>query len=167
MTSKKTYIIKSSDRDAHSFKFEHPLGEGGSELIMTMLARPTGLTRLVVNLARVPPGQQAFVHHRHHAEEEWVFILEGAGRCDIDDEKTDVAPGDFIAFPTGTAHSIENTGPGDLVYLMGGEQTPVEVADFPRHGKRMLRAGNRSEIVDAEACDGFYPEIEPLKTDSE
>ena len=165
MAEKSPNIIKAAEQAQHSFRFRHPLGEGGSELIMTMLGRPAGLKRIGVNLGRVPPGKEAFVYHRHHAEEEWVYILAGEGVCDIEDVKTNVAKGDFIAFPAGVAHNILNTGDTDLVYIMGGEQTPVEVADFPRHGKRMLRAGERSEIVDAEGCDAFYPQVEPVKAD--
>lgn len=165
MAEKSPHIIKAAEQAQHSFRFRHPLGDGGSELIMTMLGRPAGLKRTGVNLGRVPPGKEAFVYHRHHAEEEWVYILDGEGVCDIEDGKTNIAKGDFIAFPAGVGHNILNTGDNDLVYIMGGEQTPVEVADFPRHGKRMLRAGERSEIVDAEACDAFYPQVEPVKPD--
>lgn len=156
-------VIKSSERGAHSFRFRHPLGEGGSEVLMTMLARPAGLKRLGVNLGRVPPGKEAFVYHRHHAEEEWVFILEGEALCDIENETMHVAAGDFIAYPAGVAHNLKNVGEDDLVYLMGGEQIAVEVADFPRHGKRLLRTGEIHAFVDANAAEPFAPDIEPVK----
>lgn len=163
MAEKSPHIIKAAEQTQHSFRFRHPLGKGGSEIVMTMLGLPAGLKRLGVNLGCVPPDKEGFIYHRHHAEEEWVYILDGEGVCDIEDVKTNVAKGDFIAFPAGVAHSILNTGDKDLVYLMGGEQTPVEVADFPRHGKRLLRAGERSEIVDADNCGAFYPQVEPAK----
>ena len=156
-------IIKADDQAQHAFRFRHPLGCGNSEVIMTLLGRPAGLKRVGVNLGRVPPGKEGFVYHRHNAEEEWVYILDGEGVCDIDDKKTNVGKGDFIAFPAGVAHNILNTGASDLVYIMGGEQVSVEVADFPRHDKRMVRAGERSELVDAADCDAFYPDVEPIK----
>ena len=138
------------------------LARGKSEIAMTMLARATGLKRLGVNIGRVPPGKEAFIYHRHHNEEEWVYILEGKGLSDIEDEKEEVGAGDFIAYEEGVAHSLTNIGESDLVYLMGGEQRKVEVADFPRHQKRLMRAGERTEFVDVDAADAFVPEIEPI-----
>jgi hypothetical protein len=33
------------------------------------------------------------------------------------------------------------TGPEDLVLLSGGENRPVDVADIPRAGRRLVKAG--------------------------
>lgn len=161
--SKKGAVIRASERAATSFRYRHPLGGGGSEIVMTMLARPAGLKRVGVNLGRVPPGKEAFVYHRHHAEEEWVFILEGRALSDIEGETEEVGPGDFIAYPAGVAHNLKNIGEGDLVYLMGGELLAVEIADFPRHGKRILRAGEQAAFVKEAALEPFTPEIEPIE----
>lgn len=161
--NKQSYVVKAADRAPSTFRFRHPLGEGGSEIEMTMLARPAGLKRIGVNLGRVPPGKEAFVYHRHHAEEEWVFILEGRALSDIEDKTEEVGPGDFIAYPAGVAHNLKNTGEGDLVYLMGGEQLSVEIADFPRHGKRILRDGEQAAFVDENAIEPFTPELEPIE----
>ncbi len=155
-------IIRAKDQADSAFSFRHPLGEGGSEITMTMLARAAGLKRAGVNMGRVPPGKEAFVYHRHHNEEEWVYILEGSAVSDIEDVKEDVGPGDFIAYPAGVAHNLKNNGETDLVYLMGGETSTVEVADFPRHGKRLLRAGDRIEFVDEKATEPFVPDIRPV-----
>ena len=162
MSGKPSHILKAGEQGALAFRFRHPLGQGGSEIVMTMLGRAAGLTRVGVNLGRVPPGKEAFVYHRHHAEEEWVYILEGEALSDIEDETHTVGPGDFIAYPVGVAHSLKNTGDNDLVYLMGGEQVAVEIGDFPRHGKRVLRRGDNTEFVDEEACAAFAPDIEPV-----
>jgi len=158
---KERFIIKASQRGATSFRFRHPLGGGGSEIEMTVLGRPAGLKRIGVNFARVPPGKEAFVYHRHHAEEEWVFILEGRAVSDIENKTEEVGPGDFIAYPAGVAHNLKNIGESDLVYLMGGEQQTVEIADFPRHGKRILRDGDEIAFVDEDALEPFTPELEP------
>ena len=162
MSDKPKAIIRSGDQKATAFQFCHPLGEGKSEIAMTLLARSAGLLRIGVNLGRVPPGKEAFIYHRHHNEEEWVYILEGKALSDIEDEKEEVGPGDFIAYPEGVAHSLINIGDSDLVYLMGGEQQKVEVADFPRHQKRLLRAGERIELVDEDAANAFVREIKPI-----
>ncbi|MCG8442401.1 MAG: cupin domain-containing protein [Caulobacterales bacterium] len=154
-------ILRAADIAAAAFTFRHPLGGGDSFVTLSMLGRAAGLSRAGVNLARVPPGKEAFVHHRHHAEEEWVYILEGEAVSDIDDVAEPAGPGDFIAYPPGCAHSLRNVGAGDLVYLTGGEQTAVEIADFPRHGKRILRAGDRYEFMDEAAAEPFTPDIRP------
>jgi len=135
---KERFIIKASQRGATSFRFRHPLGGGGSEIEMTVLGRPAGLKRIGVNFARVPPGKEAFVYHRHHAEEEWVFILEGRAVSDIENKTEEVGPGDFIAYPAGVAHNLKNIGESDLVYLMGGERSGLDVGYFPDQGKTMV-----------------------------
>lgn len=147
------------------FVFRHPLGGEKSEITMTMLARAAGLKRVGVNLGRVPPGKEGFVYHRHHGEEEWVYILEGRAVSNIDGAKEEVGPGDFIAYPEGVAHNLENIGQTDLVYLMGGEQVSVEVADFPEHGKRLIRVGERIEFVDEKNTEPFTPETKPVSRD--
>jgi len=162
MTDKPKNIIKAQDQVTSAFSFRHPLGEGKSEITMTMLARAAGLKRVGVNIGRVPAGKEAFVYHRHHNEEEWVYILEGRARSDIEGTQESVGPGDFIAYPAGVAHNLENIGDADLVYLMGGEQCAVEVADFPRHKKRLIRTGERHEFVDDKALEPFSPDIQSV-----
>lgn len=130
---------------------------------MSMLARAAGLKRVGVNLGRVAPGKEAFVYHRHHNEEEWVYILEGHALSDIEGDTQEVAAGDFIAYPVGVAHNLKNIGDADLVYLMGGDQKAVEVCDFPRHGKRLIRAGERLGFLDEAAVEPFVPDLKPVE----
>ena len=163
MSRPKTRVLRAADIRASAFRFRHPLGGEGSEVVMSMLGRSAGLARVGVNLARVPAGKEAFIHHRHHGEEEWVFVLEGEGMSDIDDHTETVGPGDFIAYPAGCAHSLRNIGGSDLVYLVGGEVLRTDVADFPRHGKRVLRVGDETVFVDEAACEVLTPDVEPLE----
>jgi len=155
------HVLRSVDIDKQAFRFIHPLGGDNSEITMSMLGRAVGLKRAGVNLGRVPPGKEAFVYHRHHNEEEWIYILEGRALSDIEEQTEQVGAGDFIGYPAGVGHNLKNIGNSDLVYLMGGEQTAVEVADFPRHGKRLVRAGERIEFVDEQAIEPFVPELLP------
>jgi uncharacterized cupin superfamily protein len=113
----------------------HPFNPA-SEMQMAPLGDPAGLTRLGVNLIRIPPGKESFIPHAHTLSEEFVFVVEGAGEAVLDGLAHPIGPGDFVAFPTdGVVHSIRATGPGDLVYLTCGERLPVEVADMPTIGK--------------------------------
>ena len=45
----------------------------------------------------------------------------------------------------------------DLVYLMGGENLDVEIAGFPRLGKRRLRRGENIEIYNDADAKAFGP----------
>jgi uncharacterized cupin superfamily protein len=119
--------------------FRHPWNPR-SEIHGCMLSRQVGLERAGVSLIRVPPGKESFVYHRHNVEEEWAFVLSGRGVVDIGAETFELGPGDFAGFPAAShAHHIRNTGAEELVYLCGGENVPLEIADFPREGKRMVR----------------------------
>jgi hypothetical protein len=40
---------------------------------------------------------------------------------------------------------------------MGGERCDAEIAEFPRHGKRMVRMGTEVTIYDIDAGKPFGP----------
>jgi uncharacterized cupin superfamily protein len=139
----------------HPEGFRHPWNPR-SELHGCMLSRQVGLERVGVSLIRVPAGKESFVLHRHHVEEEFAFVLSGQGVVDIGEETFDLGPGDFVGFPAGShAHHIRNTGSGELVYLCGGENAPLEIADFPREGKRMIRMRHEVTVYPAGAGEPF------------
>ena len=58
------------------------------------------------------------------------------------------------------AHHLRNPYDEDLVYLVGGENLDVEISDFSRLGKRVLRRGQDVEIYDTSDAQSFgAPEI--------
>jgi uncharacterized cupin superfamily protein len=129
-----------------------------SEIQGWMVSRASGLGRIAVNLAWLAPGKESAAFHLHHREEEWLYVLAGAGTAEVDDREVAVAAGDFLGFPPGTAHHLRNTGTEELHILEGGEIIPdVEVADFPRLRRRMVRTGNRIAIYPMEAEIPFVP----------
>jgi uncharacterized cupin superfamily protein len=76
------------------------------------------------------------------------FISFRGGIAEIDSEEIDVAAGTFMAFSTPSVpHHLKNPFDQHLVYLMGGENREMEIADFPRLGKRMLRNGDRLRSI--------------------
>jgi uncharacterized cupin superfamily protein len=143
--------------------FRHPWNER-SELSGTALGPLAGLERTGVTLARLPPGKESFVYHRHHTEEEWIYILEGRGIAEIGAEEHEVGPGDFMGFAApSVAHHLRNPFDRDLVYLMGGERRRTEIADYPRLGKRMVRDGDRMAVYALAAGAPFpWPGAEEL-----
>ena len=113
----------------------HPLN-AKSEIYIHPLSRRAGLKRAHLNLGRIPPGKESFIPHSHAIQEEFIFILEGEGTVLIGDTRYAVGPGDYVGFAIdGVTHHLINTGTRDLVYLMGGEHTDIEVARFPSIGK--------------------------------
>ena len=110
----------------------------------------------MLSLGRLPPGRESFVYHAHQHEEEFVYVLSGRGMLEIDGTEHDVGPGDFAAFPVpSVAHQLRNPFDADLVYLMGGERREMEVADFPRLGKRLVRSGPDLQVVDTADLKPF------------
>jgi uncharacterized cupin superfamily protein len=155
MEDKKTLILRAEQIADSMQTFSHPWNPK-SEISGTYLGRRVGLKRTGVNFAKVAPGKESFVYHSHYREEEWIYILSGCGVVEIDGEEFEVGAGDFIGFPTpSVAHHLRNNGDEDLVYLMGGENLDVEIAEFPRLGKRMLRRGDEIEIYDVSDAKPF------------
>jgi uncharacterized cupin superfamily protein len=101
------------------------------------LSRLGGLGRVVVDHAVLPPGHESFALHAHHAEEEWIYILQGRPTLLTEEGDVPLGPGDFVAFPAPQrAHNLANRTDADVVYLMGGEiGIAVDVLDYPTLGK--------------------------------
>jgi uncharacterized cupin superfamily protein len=148
--------------EAH-WSFSHPFNPA-SQVAAVALSRMTGLERTGVNLMRVPPGKESFAYHTHACEEEWIYVLAGRGIAEIDGVEHEVGPGDFMGFPAPSiGHHLRNPHDAELVYLAGGEIRTVDISDFPRSGKRIVRIGEAiavHDLADAAPFAGFPP-IEP------
>ena len=151
------FLVRSEEAAEQASRFSHPWNSN-SEIYGTRLSSLVGLSRLGVSRVRVPPGKESFVYHSHYREEEWIYVLSGRGVAEIDGEEFEVAVGDFLGFAAPqVAHHLRNPYDEDLVYLMGGEALDVDIADFPRLGKRMVRRGQEVEIYDVTDAKGFGP----------
>lgn len=155
-------LVRASERgEAHAGG--HPYNPR-AEIHGWMISRAAGLGRIAVNLAWLPPGKESAIFHVHHREEEWVYFLEGRGMVELDDAEVEVGPGDFVAFPPGVAHHVRNVSADErLLLLEGGEIIPdVDVADFPRLGRRMVRCGTRVAVYPLDAEVEFIPGVKEL-----
>ena len=150
-------IVRAVDIAAHAQEFAHPWNPN-SLVRGTQLGRSVGLKRTGVNFVRVPAGKESFVYHSHRYEEEWIYVLEGTGVALIDGVEYPVGPGDFMGFPTpSVAHHMLNPGSVDLVYLSGGENREVEVAEYPTLGLRAVRMGQEVAIYKEDDARPFGP----------
>jgi uncharacterized cupin superfamily protein len=148
------HIVRTGGYDwAKSWRGRHPFNDR-SEMRLAPLGAPTGLKRIGVNLIRIPPGKESFIPHAHSVEEEFVFVLEGAGEVVLDGTAWPLGPGDFVGFPTdGVVHSVRATGPGDLVYLTGGQRSAVEVADMPSIGRTTVFRDGRVTLYGTDGAE--------------
>ncbi|MGA8893028.1 MAG: cupin domain-containing protein [Anaeromyxobacteraceae bacterium] len=152
----KDLLVRADSAAAQEETFRHPLNPA-SELRGTTLSRLTGLTKCGVNVIRIPPGKESFVHHVHLVDEEWMYVLSGMGELRIGDERFAVGPGDFAGFPPRThAHHLRNTGTEELVYLSGGEAVDFGVADMPDLGVRLVHVGNEAKVYPIAAGKDLF-----------
>ncbi len=151
------FVVRSEEAAERASHFSHPRNSN-SELYGTRLSSLVGLLLIGVSRVSVPPGKESFVYHSHQREEEWIYVLSGRGIAEIGDEEFEVGVGDFMGFPAPqVGHHLRNPYEEDLVYLVGGEALDVDIADFPRLGKRMVRRGQEVEIYDASDAKRFGP----------
>jgi uncharacterized cupin superfamily protein len=151
MPSPKPLWSASEIAAAQEVHISHPWNPN-SEIHVKPLSASAGLSRVVLSLARVPPGRESFVYHSHERDEEFLFILSGRGRAEIGEEVFEVGPGDFMGFPApGSAHHLTNPYGEDLVYLMGGERSGLDVGHFPRLKRRIVFSQTGINAVDESA----------------
>jgi uncharacterized cupin superfamily protein len=107
-----------------------------------------GLTKMGVHLVRLETGNDSTQFHFHHEDEEFVYILSGRGVAEIGDETHEVGPGDFMGFSMDSLpHNMKNPFDEDLVYLMGGNRSELDVCDYPRINRRMYRRHGMKEYT--------------------
>ena len=76
----------------------------------------TATEQLMLVRVHMPPGK-AHQFHRHPAQEEIIYVIEGRGEQWVDRESRVLGPGDVAHIPTNTVHGTYNTGTGKLVFL--------------------------------------------------
>lgn len=151
-TKSSPFLIRAGDTSEGVHRGQHPWNDK-SDITMNELARRTGMSRAIVKHAVIPPGKEGFVYHSHQRDEEWLYVLSGTCTMEIDGAEYDMKPGDFAGFPTppavpAVAHHMRNDGTEPLVLLMGGEAHDVEIADFPKLGKRKIIADGKVQVVE-------------------
>jgi len=83
------------------------------------LGDAAGLTKIGVNLTRIPEGVASSLRHWHEVQDEFVFVVSGEVVLMDDDGETVLRAGDAAGFRAGIAngHRLVNRGPGDAHVL--------------------------------------------------
>lgn len=114
----------------------------GSDELLSIgapVGRSLGLKKIGIHIETLLPGRRTSWPHAEKEEEEFAYVIEGTPQVWIDGEVFDLAPGDFIAFPSGTgiAHTFINNSESTVLLLVGGEtHNPENRIFYPMHPKR-------------------------------
>jgi uncharacterized cupin superfamily protein len=156
--------MRADEIAAETTSFVHPWNSN-TEMRVAWLGSSMGLARTGVNLLTLPAGGASFTYHAHHREEEWIYILSGRAVLDAGDAQHQLGPGDFVTFPAPQQpHQLRNTSTADVVYLAGGERAELDVTEFPKLNKRIIRVANQIAVYDLDDTQPPppFPGIEPL-----
>jgi uncharacterized cupin superfamily protein len=109
----------------------------------TRLGAAAGLTKLGVNLLRLPPGQWSSQRHHHSEEEEFVYVLEGEVVLVTDAGEETLVAGDCAGFKAGDpdGHHLQNRSPCDALLLEVGTNSETDVCEYPDIDLRALPSG--------------------------
>lgn len=118
---------------------EVPPQEGPRSGAFAATLRPmgaaTGGSKLGCTFTEVEPGQVAWPHHWHAANEEAILVVSGTGTLRIGDATVPIRAGDYVALPCGVAHQLQNTGTERLRYWCVSTRLSPEVVGYPDSGK--------------------------------
>jgi len=113
--------------------------------------RPLGdlfaLRNFGVNLTTLRPGGSSALFHRHSAQDEFIFILEGEVVLVTDNGEQHLAPGMCFGFPAGgTAHHLINRSDKDVIYLEVGDRTAGDEVTYPNDDLQAVLGPERQWI---------------------
>lgn len=113
MTERKTVIRNIAEEPWQQFP-----GHFGSALSKALVAPETTGSQLIdYRISTYQP--MAYVEkHVHQVQEQVYHVLSGEGLMTIGDEKRVVRENDIIFIAPGTWHAIENSGLGDLTFIV-------------------------------------------------
>lgn len=114
---------------------------GSNELLSigAPVGRKLGLKKIGIHIETLLPGRRTSWPHAEKEEEEFAYVIEGRPQAWIDGNLYDLAPGDFVAFPSGTgiAHTFINNSDETVLLLVGGEsRKETNKIFYPLHPER-------------------------------
>jgi uncharacterized cupin superfamily protein len=100
-----------------------------------------GSVNVGVEICELAPGKQAWPAHYHMAEEEQIWMLEGAATLRLGERSHVMSAGDYVVFPAGqkAGHAMINHTDQVCRYLVIGENKTNEVVVYTRSNKVGVR----------------------------
>lgn len=138
-----------------------PPPETGGKFAGTIgdIGRRMGATKLGANITVIPAGKRVYPFHNHHVNEEFFFVLEGAGELRFGEETYPLRKGDFILCPPGgreVAHQIINTKDEEMRLLSISTKLYPEIADYPDSGKFGVLSGTFRFLGKSDSSLGYW-----------
>ena len=145
------YLLTAADIEAlEGQEIAHFLNPNAVRLNKS-LGDTVGMSQMGVHMISVEPNHHSTEFHKHQYEEECIYILEGSGELTIEEDKYNVAKGDFVGLPANeVAHSLYNNGNETLVCLVMGQRLKHDIGDYPNQNKRIYRHNGKAEVVEYE-----------------
>jgi uncharacterized cupin superfamily protein len=110
-----------------------PFDVATSARIKRPLGDVFGLKNFGVNLTTIPPGAISALLHRHTAQDELVYIVEGHPTLITESGETVLAPGMCAGFPAGgTAHCLVNRTDQPVLFIEIGDRSPLDDVEYPQ-----------------------------------
>jgi len=112
---------------------DRPCGERHTHWI----SEPGGLTQFGAFVQLLPPGSRTSIKHWHSAEDELVYVLDGAVTLIEGAAETLLTAGDAATFPAGAAvgHCFENRSAASVRILVVGTRAAVDTITCPDHDR--------------------------------
>lgn len=112
-----------------------------SKMKTIFMGAAAGSRKIYVNIDYIKPGARSVKYHSHSRQEEFFFVLKGTGTLRMNEAKTQIKAGDFIAKPSGEglAHQFINTGGEVLEILDCGTKEDNDIITYPDEGLVLLR----------------------------
>ncbi len=143
----------------HGSRYPAPYDLPCKTRIRQRVGDAAGLTQFGVNLLRLPAGCWSSQRHWHAAEDEFIFVIEGAIFLVTDSGEEMLQAGACAGFKAGTpqGHHLQNRSNRDALILEVGTRRPDEDAVFyPDIDLRLLKG-----------CPGFaHANGEPYRADA-
>jgi len=120
--------------------WDHEGDRGAFHVRETQVGERIGAQLLGGSLYEVLPGKKLWPYHLHHANEEWLLVLDGRPTLRTPDGERELRAGDVACFPRGPAgaHQVRNdTGESARILMLSSQLVP-DILEYPDTGKTAL-----------------------------
>lgn len=148
MNTKKYLLTATQIEQMEGNEITHFLNPNATRLNKS-LGDVMGMQHLGFHMVSVEAGKEATEYHKHHYEEEAIYVLSGTATLILENDTYPIAKGDFIGLPSNqVAHTIINDSNHTLTCLVVGQRLKHDIGDYPNQAKRLYRDDGNLNLVD-------------------